>query len=150
MYHAMSFCQGWYQMRIIISKYTWLVHICNHRVLQMSSRLLYKTYVKAGWVSYHISHRSFECCHLVIDESKLLIEPPKIGQRCNFVLSACLYVAWVMTKFDCHTITSSYGNFFRVTGPLPGESTGHRWIPLTKASDAERWCFRWTAPEQTV
>ena len=21
------------------------------------------------------------------------------------------------------------------------ESTGHRWIPLTKASDAELWCF---------
>ena len=27
--------------------------------------------------------------------------------------------------------------FFRVTGPLCGEFTGHRWIPLTKASDAE-------------
>ena len=29
----------------------------------------------------------------------------------------------------------------RVTGPLWGESTGHRWIPLIKATDAERWCF---------
>ena len=28
---------------------------------------------------------------------------------------------------------SSNGNIFRVTGPLRGESTGHRWIPLTKA-----------------
>ena len=26
----------------------------------------------------------------------------------------------------------------------------HRWISLTKASDAERWCFRWSAPEQMV
>ena len=25
--------------------------------------------------------------------------------------------------------------------PLWGESTGHRWIPLTNASDAELWCF---------
>ena len=25
-----------------------------------------------------------------------------------------------------------------------------RWIPLTKASDAELWCFLWSAPEQTV
>ena len=32
-------------------------------------------------------------------------------------------------------------NIFRVTGPLWGESTGHRWIPLTKASDAELWFF---------
>ena len=32
-------------------------------------------------------------------------------------------------------MTSSNGNIFRVTGPLFGEFTGHRWIPLTKASD---------------
>ena len=31
-----------------------------------------------------------------------------------------------------------------------GESTGHRWIPLTKASDAELRCFLWSTPEQTV
>ena len=30
------------------------------------------------------------------------------------------------------------------------ETTGHRWIPLTKISDAELWCFLWAAPEQTV
>ena len=35
---------------------------------------------------------------------------------------------------------------FHVTGPLCGEFTGHRWIPLTKASDAELWCFLWSAP----
>ena len=39
---------------------------------------------------------------------------------------------------------------FRVTGPLCGEFTGHRWIPLTKASDAELWCFLWSPPEPTV
>ena len=38
-------------------------------------------------------------------------------------------------------MTSSSGNIFRVTGPLCGEFTGHRWIPLTKARDAELWCF---------
>ena len=37
--------------------------------------------------------------------------------------------------------TSSNGNIFRVTGPLCGEFIGHRWIPRTKASDAELWCF---------
>ena len=35
---------------------------------------------------------------------------------------------------------------FRVTGPLCGEITGHRWTPLTKASDVELWCFLWSAP----
>ena len=37
-------------------------------------------------------------------------------------------------------------HIFRVTDPLYGQFTGHRWIPLTKASDAERWCFLWSAP----
>ena len=47
-------------------------------------------------------------------------------------------------------MTSSNGNIFGVTGTLWGESTGHRWIPLTKASDAELWCFLWSESEQMV
>ena len=43
-------------------------------------------------------------------------------------------------------MTSSNGNIFRVTGLSCGEFTGHRWISLTKASDAELWCFLWFAP----
>ena len=51
---------------------------------------------------------------------------------------------------DCFTydmVTSSNGNICRVTGQLCGEFTGHRWIRHTKASDAEFWCFLWSAPE---
>ena len=40
-------------------------------------------------------------------------------------------------------MTSSNGNICRATGSLCGEFTGHRWIPHTKASDAELWCFPW-------
>ena len=47
-------------------------------------------------------------------------------------------------------IASSNWSIFRVTGALWGESTGHRWIPLTKASNAALWCFLWFAPEQTA
>ena len=47
-------------------------------------------------------------------------------------------------------MTLSNGNIFRVTGPLCGEFIGHRWIPLTKASDTELWCFLWSVPEQTA
>ena len=47
-------------------------------------------------------------------------------------------------------MTSSNENIFRVIGHLWGEFTGLRWIPLTKASDAELWCFFWSALEQTV
>ena len=43
-------------------------------------------------------------------------------------------------------MTSSNGSIFCVTGPLWGEFTGHRWILLLKTSDAELWCFLWSAP----
>ena len=47
-------------------------------------------------------------------------------------------------------MTSSNGSIFRVTGPLCGEFTGLRWIPRTKASDPELWCFLWSEPNLTA
>ena len=44
-------------------------------------------------------------------------------------------------KGEDHIMTSSNGNSFRVTGPWC------RWIPRTKASDAEFWYFLWSTPE---
>ena len=38
-------------------------------------------------------------------------------------------------------MTSSNGDIFRVPGHLCGEITGPPWIPRTKVSDAELWCF---------
>ena len=48
---------------------------------------------------------------------------------------------WNMAN-NADMMTSSNGNIFHVTGPLCGDFTGDRWIPLTKASDAKLWCFR--------
>ena len=42
-------------------------------------------------------------------------------------------------------MASLNGNIFSVTVPLCWEFTGHWWIPLKKASDAELWCFLWSA-----
>ena len=39
---------------------------------------------------------------------------------------------------------SSNASFFRVTGSLCAEFTGHRWIPLIKANDAELWTSGWS------
>ena len=54
-------------------------------------------------------------------------------------------MAWKLEKwcrsFKPSMMTSSNGNIFRVTGPVWGEFTGHRWIPLKKASDMELWWF---------
>ena len=48
--------------------------------------------------------------------------------------------------------TNSFNDYdiFRVTGPSWGESTGHRWIPLTNTSDTVHWYFLWSAPEETA
>ena len=47
------------------------------------------------------------------------------------------YVMDSMVQTAYLIMTSSNGNIFRVTGHLCGEFTGPRWIPRTKASDAE-------------
>ena len=60
-------------------------------------------------------------------------------------------LGWIHSSWKTRTMmTSSNGNIFRVTGPLWGEFTGHRWIRLTKASDAELWYVLSSAPEQTM
>ena len=58
---------------------------------------------------------------------------------------SCISQAMAEIQF---MMTSSNRNIFRVTGPLCGEFTGDRWIPLTTASDAELWCFRKSAPKR--
>ena len=63
-------------------------------------------------------------------------KPTHIHQDWSQIIAGWCYAVTMMT--------SSNGNIFRVTVPLCGEFTGHRWIPLTKASDAELWCFLWS------
>ena len=94
--------------------------------------------IRAYWVSLHE-----DACHLW---------PIYGGQLLFFValISATLrlpYTHWSVGKAIIlkYMMTSSCGNLFRVTGHLCGEFTGHRWIPRTKASDAELWCFVWSA-----
>ena len=72
----------------------------------------------------------------------------------NYIVSYWVHVMIiVLCQSDSCSIsskimmTSSNGNIFRVTGHLCGEFTGRRWIPRTKASDAELWSFLWSAPE---
>ena len=64
---------------------------------------------------------------------------------CRIVMS--LYYMRKDFQSLCHLyaeqcmMTSSNGNIFHVTGRLCGEFTGDRWIPRTKASDAELGLF---------
>ena len=63
-------------------------------------------------------------------------------------LKSHVYGLPMISPHSSDMVTSSNRNIFRFTDPLCGEFTGHRWIPLTKASDAELWCFLWSAPEK--
>ena len=49
--------------------------------------------------------------------------------------------------YSDNMMTSSNGNIFRLTGHLCGKFTGPRWLPHTKASDAELLCFLGSASE---
>ena len=60
----------------------------------------------------------------------------------HYVLDNIRWALWCERYAIPHDdVINLITNLFRVTGPLWGESTGHRWIPFTKASDAELWCF---------
>ena len=63
------------------------------------------------------------------------------------------YIAcrWVMTNsvYVCHDDVIKW-SFCRVTGPLCGEFTGHRWIPLTKSQWRGALMFLWCWSEQII
>ena len=101
--------------------------------LRLNNRLSKQSW---GWWFETPSRPLWRNCNVVDNMAKIWISRYAIFQ-------AVLY-------FAEHMIASSNGNIFRVTGPLWGESTGHRWIPQTQSSDAELWCFLWSAPEQTA
>ena len=70
-----------------------------------------------------------------------------INNHTHIKIMRCNYSSLAFREGRFGMMTSSNGNIFRFTGPLCGELTGHRWIPYTKAGDAELWCFLWSAPE---
>ena len=76
----------------------------------------------------------------------LIISRKKWNNVCTIIIDClCIHSMVIIVM-----MTSSNGNIFHVTGPLCGEFASHRWIPPTKASDAELWCFLWSESEQTV
>ena len=52
-------------------------------------------------------------------------------------------------KFNQHDDVIKWKHFPRYW-PFVRRITGLRWIPRTNASDAELWCFLWSAPEYTL
>ena len=64
----------------------------------------------------------------------------KIGdilQTFSIVFSSQNFCVWLCTGLKFVHDDATNGNIFRVSDILWGESTVHRWIPLTKTNDAE-------------
>ena len=94
-----------------------------------SAPLLFETrtrYVFKFWFAYIV----FNCFLIEIDFENI------------FLLTWHWMSSWISMMMP------SNGTIFCVTGPLWGEFTGHRWIPITQASDAEFWYFLWSSPEK--
>ena len=115
-------------------------------------------------ISYAVQR--FNRLGFTMNLSKSVLPPTKtkIIERLGFVFNSTgITVQMTDEKKHCiikladnllnivNMMPSSNGKIFRVTGHLCGEFTGPRWIPHTKASDAELWCFLYrSAPEQTL
>ena len=108
----------------------WLIHTTRFS-------LIYTCVLNQYWK--HIMYRHY----IYFISVKLIVSIiHAISTRLILMTHICIIIG-----SDNGMMTSSNGNILRVTGHLCGEFTGPRWIPLTKARDAELWCLPWSAPE---
>ena len=170
----MAFVAGWYAKRLVWadwSKYRypsgWSIatpdQLCPLRSLHIPITFSNKKYgqPKRGISTNHAS----DLMNFVLKGGRMLFWPlhlhilTEIRHISDHLYCFCLtwllicttlQLQFTQTAAEVSMMTSSNGSIFRVTGHLCGEFTGPRWIPHTKASDAELWCLLWSAPESTV
>ena len=66
------------------------------------------------------------------------------------VTAAWMALPYLLPKMDTTHEDVVKWKYFPRYWPFVRESTGLRWIPITKVSVAELWCFLWSAPKRTV
>ena len=73
----------------------------------------------------------------------------RIRKKADHVMVAMFIatITWTPSLQILIMMTSSNGNIFHITGLFCGEFTGDQWIPRSKASNVELWCFLWSASE---
>ena len=82
-------------------------------------------------------------CRLVAEQATS--SPPQILSNFLIILIIILWHTFIAALM-CQAWWRHQMETFSALLALCGESTAHRWIPRTKASDAELWCFLWSAP----
>ena len=128
-----------HQAHIVFQIYIYIRYFSNYRLLYGDIRLLFGTMVLYKMTISLILGLFF------------FYNNAQTYQKWIYMPISHRWFGWRMCDLEplykAIMMTSSNGNIFRVTGHLCGEFTGPRWIPRTKASDAELCCFHWSAPE---
>ena len=129
----------------------WHEYVSNKRILYFTIQIIYRINTWASVNNDVCSHESGDLSnnfHELRSHEWKLLANHLIRVTTNTVIYGRPCIILFLTWFSAETqITSSNGNIFRVTGHLCEEFIGPRWIPRTKAGDAELWCFLWSAPE---
>ena len=117
--------------------WVWTTFSAHGSCFQMHSKTVFDNNWFRKYVIYHLQGKSI--C-IIWNKWKWLL----FGNMFEIykIATSCIHLSLVAVMIvEFWMMTSSNGNIFRVTGHLCRESTGPRWIPHTKASDAELWCL---------
>ena len=88
----------------------------------------------------------YECFHWASKYSILLAGG--VYQGIWFALCCSVVVVWCLSILPIfYDDVIKWKHFPHYWPFVRGIFTGHRWIPRTKASGAELWCFLWSLPE---
>ena len=117
------------------------VYCTNIAIIELQQ--IQVSYVWISW--WHVIRYWIKLIWIWISEGSSDADIYCILPHNNFLVSVLIHKTTARIM-----ITASNGNIFRVTGLLCGEFTAHRWIPRTKASDPELWCFPLSTLEPTV
>ena len=125
----------------------------HSRIMVSLCAITYLSHTYAAWGNFSaLAMELLQSCSEPSHLSKILFHWCSIGFTCKRALGKqCKYQLYQLYQqadvWSIHIMmVSSNGSIFSVTGHLCGEFTGHRWIPRTKASEAELWCLLWSVP----
>ena len=154
----MYYFQQW-GTRLVLALIQW-IRLCNY------SSLKYYCVLDIPWNKRSIPlgcqtvHRFYQVTYVRFDHTLLRLNylPTTIVSKLIFLKfwqkTSAYHRLHLMISIKKRAIfpmmASSNRNIFRVTGRLSGGFTSDRWIPLTKASDAELLCVHGSAPNKWV
>ena len=95
----------------------------------------------------HLSHQSLKLAFKSFIYSFINSPHDPMSKKAHFYFHKIHYF-FIMYPI-WHDDFIKWKNKIDAAGHLCVEFPGGRWIPCTKASDTELWCFLWSAPEWT-